>query len=140
MAYTRGFKLERCGECVVGKRSGRYVAKLVFRGHGFGPKAPFKLKQIWSIRVRLEMQGRLWELALFDLGIDSKLRACDLVNFTGIIVRFRNIQRPRPSILTVHLGSTAPTHDSQRSDGFLLGRQVNPSGHCPSGLIPAQGI
>lgn len=43
-----------------------------------GQKAPFKLKEIWSIRVRLEMQGRLRELALFDLGIDSKLRACDL--------------------------------------------------------------
>lgn len=26
------------------------------------------------------MQRRLRELALFDLGIDSKLRACDLVN------------------------------------------------------------
>ena len=25
------------------------------------------------------MQGRLRELALFDLGIDSKLRACDLL-------------------------------------------------------------
>ena len=44
-----------------------------------GQNAPFKLKEIWSIRVRLEMQGRLRELALFDLGIDSKLRACDLV-------------------------------------------------------------
>jgi len=27
----------------------------------------------------LQLQGRLRELALFDLGIDSKLRACDLV-------------------------------------------------------------
>jgi hypothetical protein len=44
-----------------------------------GQKAPFKLQEIWAIRIRFQMQGRLRELALFDLGIDSKLRACDLV-------------------------------------------------------------
>jgi len=49
------------------------------KGKLVGQKAPFKLKEIWAIRVRLQMQRRLRELALFDLGIDSKLRACDLV-------------------------------------------------------------
>ena len=49
------------------------------KGKLCGQKAPFKLKEIWAIRVRLQMQGRTRELALFDLGIDSKLRACDLV-------------------------------------------------------------
>ena len=43
-------------------------------------KAPFKLKEIGAIRVHLQMQQRLRELALFNLGIDSKLRACDLVS------------------------------------------------------------
>ena len=50
------------------------------KGRLVGQKAPCKLKEIWAIRVRLEMQGRLRELALFDLGIDSKLRGCDLVS------------------------------------------------------------
>ena len=49
------------------------------KGELVGQKAPFKLQEIWAIRIRLQMQGRLRELALFDLGIDSKLRACDLV-------------------------------------------------------------
>lgn len=31
------------------------------------------------MRIRLQMEGRVRELALFDLGIDSKLRGCDLV-------------------------------------------------------------
>ncbi len=44
------------------------------------PEGPFKLREIWAIRIRLQMQGRVRELALFDLGIDSKLRACDLVS------------------------------------------------------------
>jgi integrase len=40
---------------------------------------PLKLKEIWAIRVRLQVFRRTRELALFDLGIDSKLRACDLL-------------------------------------------------------------
>ena len=37
------------------------------------------LKEIWAIRVRLQVFGRTRELALFDLGIDSKLSGCDLL-------------------------------------------------------------
>src|ERR1700694_6097474 len=44
-----------------------------------GQKKPLQPKHVWSIRVRLEI-ARTWrDLALFNLGIDSKLRACDLV-------------------------------------------------------------
>ena len=43
------------------------------------PKVPLKIKDIWAIRVRLQIQVRTRDLALFDLGIDSKLRGCDLV-------------------------------------------------------------
>jgi site-specific recombinase XerC len=49
------------------------------KGKLVGQKAPFKLKEIWAIRVRLQIFCRTRELALFDLGIDSKLRACDLL-------------------------------------------------------------
>jgi hypothetical protein len=38
-----------------------------------------KLKDIWAIRVRLQIGERTRELALFNLAIDSKLRSCDLV-------------------------------------------------------------
>ena len=50
------------------------------KGKLVGQKAPLKIKDIWAIRVRLQIQGRIRELALLNLGIDSKLRACDLVN------------------------------------------------------------
>lgn len=49
------------------------------KGKLVGQKAPLKLKDIWAIRVRLQLMQRTKELALFDLGIDSKLRGCDLV-------------------------------------------------------------
>ncbi len=49
------------------------------KGKIVGQKTPFKVKEIWALRVRLQMEGRVRELALFNLGIDSKLRGCDLV-------------------------------------------------------------
>jgi integrase len=50
------------------------------KGKIVGEKSPLKLKEIWAIRIRLQLAERTRELALFNLGIDSKLRACDLVN------------------------------------------------------------
>jgi integrase len=47
--------------------------------HLIGPKLPLKLKEIWAVRIRLQMASRVRDLALFDLGLDSKLRGCDLV-------------------------------------------------------------
>ena len=49
------------------------------KGKIVGQKAPYKLKDIWALRARLQMEGRVRELALFNFGIDSKLRGCDLV-------------------------------------------------------------
>lgn len=49
------------------------------KGKLVGQKAPFKLKEVWAIRVWLQLEHRTRELALFDLGLDSKLRSCDLV-------------------------------------------------------------
>jgi hypothetical protein len=34
---------------------------------------------VWSIRAKLQLEGRTRDLALFNLAIDSKLRGCDLV-------------------------------------------------------------
>ena len=49
------------------------------KGKLVGQKTPLKLKEIWAIRVRLQVFRRTRELALFNLGIDGKLRACDLL-------------------------------------------------------------
>src|SRR5260370_18725333 len=49
------------------------------KGKLVGQKAPLKLRDIWAIRLRLEIGDRKRELALFNLALDSKLRGCDLV-------------------------------------------------------------
>jgi hypothetical protein len=54
------------------------------KGKLLGQKPPLKLKEIWAIRIRLQLDHRPRELALFNLAVDSKLRGCDLV---GLRVR-----------------------------------------------------
>ncbi len=49
------------------------------KGKLTGQKLPLKLQEIWSIRMRLQSEKRLRDMALFNLAIDSKLRACDLL-------------------------------------------------------------
>jgi len=49
------------------------------KGKLVGQKPPLKLKEIWAIRIRLQLDHRARELALFNLAIDSKLRGCDLL-------------------------------------------------------------
>ena len=53
------------------------------KGKLVGQKPPLKLKEIWAIRIRLQILGRTRDLALFNLAIDSKLRGCDLVKKPG---------------------------------------------------------
>ena len=49
------------------------------KGKLVGQKPPLKLREIWAIRIRLQLARRTRDLALFNMAIDSKLRACDLV-------------------------------------------------------------
>ena len=49
------------------------------KGRLIGQKRPLKPKEVWAIRVRLQLEERRRDLALFNLALDSKLRGCDLV-------------------------------------------------------------
>lgn len=49
------------------------------KGRLVGQKAPLKLREIWAIRIRLQLANNTRDLALFNLAIDSKLRGCDLL-------------------------------------------------------------
>jgi hypothetical protein len=49
------------------------------KGRFIGQKPPLKIREVWTVRTRLQMAGHTRELALFNLSTDSKLRGCDLV-------------------------------------------------------------
>src|SRR5580704_10634436 len=50
------------------------------KGRLFGQKRPLRPKEVWAIRVRLQIRNCKRYLAMFNLAIDSKLRGCDLVS------------------------------------------------------------
>ncbi len=50
------------------------------KGKLIGQKPPLKPKDIWALRIHLQKERQVRDLALFNLAIDSKLRGCDLVN------------------------------------------------------------
>jgi integrase len=49
------------------------------KGKLIGARPPLRSKHVWSIRTRLQVEGRVRDLAIFNLSIDSKLRGCDVV-------------------------------------------------------------
>jgi integrase len=58
------------------------------KGKIVGQKPPLKQKEVWEIRVHLQMQHKTRDLAMFNLAIDSKLRSCDLVK-----LKVKDVQR-----------------------------------------------
>jgi len=69
------------------------------KGQIVGQKRPIKPKDVWSIRIRLDLKGRRRDLALFNLAIDSKLRACDLVRLKVHDVYMGDHTRERATVI-----------------------------------------
>ena len=114
------------------------------KGKIVGQKAPLKLKDIWAIRIRLQLGHRTRELALFDLGLDSKLRACDLVRLRvrdichGDRVSTRAIVMQQKTSRPVQFEITPPTMDAVtewiklaelKNDDYLFPSRVHDSPH-----------
>jgi integrase len=109
-----------------------------------GQKAPLKLKEIWAIRIRLELSHRIRDLALFNLAIDSKLRGCDLVKLRirdishGNQITARAIVMQQKTGLPVHFEITEQTRNSLytwikyahlSSEDFLFPSRIHSSPH-----------
>ena len=87
------------------------------KGKLIGQKAPFKLKDIWAIRIQLQLAQNRRDLALFNLAVDSKHASvrsrCWLMNMPCRWLIMRAVRddiahaRPRTGGETVVLGATA---------------------------------
>jgi integrase len=114
------------------------------KGKLVGQKTPFKLKEIWAIRIRLHMASRCRELALFNLAIDSKLRACDLMLLRvrdvchGQIMSSRALVLQRKTHRPVQFEITEPTREAVlawitsaqlKSEDFLFPSRIRSSPH-----------
>src|SRR5664279_2999749 len=114
------------------------------KGKIVGQKAPFKVKDIWALRVRLQLENRVPELALFNLGIDSKLRGCDLVSIklrdichsdqvaSRAVVMQHKTERPVQFEITPatrEAGQKWIKHAGLKSDDFVFQSRIHDSPH-----------
>lgn len=114
------------------------------KGKLIGQKPPLKLREIWAIRIQLQLEHRIKEVALFNLAIDSKLRSCDLVTLKVRDVTHGNSILPRTMILQqktkkpVQFEITEQTRDSLSkwialrelvSSDYLFSSRIHRSDH-----------
>ena len=69
------------------------------KGKLVGQKPPLKPKDIWAIRIHLQNEHNVRDLAMFNLAIDSKLRGCDLVNLLVRDITHGNQILPRAMVV-----------------------------------------
>lgn len=70
-----------------------------------GQKRPLQISHIWGIRIRLELEGKTRDLALFNMALDSKLRGCDLVKLKVSDVAYGSSVSSRAMVLQQKTGS-----------------------------------
>lgn len=114
------------------------------KGKLVGQKTPFKPKDIWAMRMRLKQEHRSRDLALLNLGLDSKLRACDLVSLKvrdvshGEHIARRATIQQRKTKRPVQFEITAPAREAAeawireaglRSEDYLFPSRTHASPH-----------
>ena len=114
------------------------------KGRLLGQRPPLKLKEIWAIRVRLQLAQRARDLALFNLAIDSKLRGCDLTRLRvldviqGARVASRAVVLQKKTQRPVQFEITEQTRDAVaawvavahlHSDDYLFPSRASASPH-----------
>jgi integrase len=108
------------------------------KGRLVGQKPPLKRRDVWAIRVRLPLGYGAKELVLFNLAIDSKLRACDLVGLRvsditlgGSVVKRAHILQQKTGH-PVQFEITAPTREALSA--WLLQSQLRSTSY----LVPSR--
>jgi integrase len=99
---------------------------------------------VWAIRVRLQIEGRVRDLALFDIALDSKLRGCDVVSLRVVDIVAAGALRRRATVMQqktsrpVQFEITEQTRHSlsawlrirpQNREGWLFPSRINRETH-----------
>ena len=117
--------------------------------------AQLTLVEIWAIRIRLRLDHRIRDLAMFNLAIDSKLRGCDLVGLRvhdvvlGSHVAARAIVMQRKTQRPVQFEITEQTRDAVSTwitaahlqpEQFLFPSRVTESPHLSTRSTPGSSV
>src|SRR5690242_1448442 len=88
-----------------------------------GAKLPLRPMHVWAIRVRLQIERRVRDLALFHIALDSKLRGCDVVSLRVPDILAAGIVRRRAIVIQQKTGRPVQfeiTEQARRSIGEWL--------------------
>lgn len=100
-----------------------------------GQKPALKMKEVMAIRIRLQKAGKIRELALFNLGIDSKLRGCDLVRLRVEDVAVAGTVKNRAAIVQKKTGR--PVQFEITDHTLALNRDPGPRAASNAARAPA---
>jgi len=118
------------------------------KGKLTGQKPPLQPRHVWAIRTQLQLTGRVRDLALFNLAIDSKLRGCDVVSLRvedvaplgyaldRATVRQKKTGRPVKFEMTDHTRAAIDDYlrlKSRKPRDFLFGGRKYPGCHIQHG-------
>jgi hypothetical protein len=107
------------------------------KGKIVGAKPPLCPKRVWSIRTKLQVEGRLRDLALFNVAIDSNLRGCDVVALKVDEIAPSGYAADRASVRQKKTGRPVkfePSESTRQSiDDYLRATGKKPSDHLFTG-------
>jgi len=100
------------------------------KGKFTGAKPPLQPRHVWAIRTHLQLASRTRDLALFNLAIDSKLRACDLVSLRVEDVAPNGQAIDRATVRQQKTGRPVKFEITEQSrasiDAYLMNQQMLP--------------
>ena len=89
------------------------------KGRLVGQKRPLRPKEVWAIRVRLQIKHNKRDLAMFNLAIDSKLRGCDLVSLRVDDIAVGGHVRDRATIIQRKTGRPVQFEITEQTRALL---------------------
>src|SRR6185437_14471656 len=108
------------------------------KGQLIGQKRPLKPKEVWAIRVRLQLERRRRDLALFNLAIDSKLRGCDLVRLRVNDVCIGGRVQDRATIIQQKTGRPVQFEITEQTRAAIRDWLTDAAGRNSEHLFPSR--
>jgi integrase len=109
------------------------------KGKLTGAKPPLRPKHVWSIRTKLQIEGRARDLAMFNLAIDSKLRGCDVVAIRVEDVAGGGYTADRATVRQKKTGRPVRFELSEQTrqavDDYLKAAKKNPGTSCSRAVV-----
>jgi integrase len=105
------------------------------KGRLIGQKRPL---DVWAIRVRLQLEQRRRDLALFNLAIDSKLRGCDLVRLRVNDVSVGGHVRDRATVIQMKTNRPVQFEITEQSRAAIRDWMINAQLGAGQYLFPSR--